>query len=64
MIVFLVTEAIEVLFTLGKVSYNGIAWLYNWYFNIPIEEQKKLEMKSLEERVKELEKLLKEKEGI
>ena len=64
MIVFLVTEAIEVLFTLGKVSYNSIAWLYNWYFNIPIEEQKKLEMKSLEERVEELEKLLKEKEGI
>ena len=64
MIVFLLTEAIEVLFTLGKVSYNGIAWIYNWYFNISIEEQKKLEMKSLEERVKELEKLLKEKEEI
>ena len=61
MIVFLLTEAIEVLYALGKVSYNGIQRLYNWYFTQPIEVQQKLEMKTLEERVKILEELLEKK---
>lgn len=60
MIVFLLTEAIEVLYALGKVSYSGILWLYNWYFNKSPEEQKEIALKSLEERVKELEDLLRE----
>ena len=62
MIVFLITEALDILYTLGKVSYKGIVWIYNWYFNISPEEQKELEMKTLEERVQELERLLKENE--
>jgi hypothetical protein len=62
MIVFLITEALDILYTLGKVSYKGIIWIYNWYFNISLEEQKELEMKTLEERVQELERLLKENE--
>jgi len=62
MIVFLITEALDILYTLGKVSYKGIIWIYNWYFNISPEEQKELEMKTLEERVQELERLLKENE--
>ena len=61
MIIFLLTEAIEILLALGKVSYNGIYWLYSWYFNQPIEEQKKLEMKTLEERIEILEQQLKQK---
>ena len=60
---FLITEAIEVLLALGRVSYNGVIGLYNWYFNISPEEQKIIEMKSLEERVIELERLLNEKES-
>ena len=32
MMMFLITEAIEVLLALGRVSYNGVIGLYNWYF--------------------------------
>jgi len=60
MIVYLLTEALELLFALGKVSYSGIIWIYQWYFNISEEEQKEIEMKTLEERIKVLENLLKE----
>ena len=63
MLVFLITEAVEVLLALGRVSYNGVIGLYKWYFNISPEEQKTIEMKSLEERVIELERLLNEKES-
>ncbi len=61
MIVFLITEAIDILYSLGKISYNGVARLYYWYTNTTPQQQKALEMKSLEERVKELERLV---EGI
>lgn len=63
MIVFLITEALEILYTLGKVSYKGVCWVYNWYFNISPEQQKDIEMKTLEERVEELERLLKENDS-
>ena len=58
MIGFLLTEAIDILYSLGKLSYNGAAWLYYWYTNAPVSKQKSLEMKSLDERVKELERLV------
>ena len=60
MIVYLLTEAIELLFALGKISYSGIIWLYKWYFNSSEEIQKDIEMKTLEERVEMLESLIKE----
>ena len=61
MIVFLITEAIDILYSLGKISYNGVAWLYYWYTNTSPQKQKELQMKTLEERVNELERLV---EGI
>ncbi len=61
MLLFLITEAIEILFALGKVSYNGVIWLYNWYYNISEAEQKAIEMKTLKERIEKLEQLLEEK---
>ena len=61
MLLFLITEAVEILFALGKVSYNGVIWLYNWYYNISAEEQKAIEMKTLKERIEKLEQLLEER---
>ena len=61
MLVFLITEAIDILYSLGKISYNSIAWLYYWYTNTSPEKQKELQMKTLEERISELERLI---EGI
>lgn len=60
MIIYILSEAIELLFALGKVSYGGIMWIYQWYFNISEDEQKEIEMKTLEERIKVLENLIKE----
>ena len=60
MLVFILTEAIEILIALGKISYNSIGWIYNWYFNKSSEEQKVIELQTLEERVEELERLLKD----
>ena len=64
MIVFLITEAIDILYSLGKISYNGVARLYYWYTNTTPQQQKALEMKNLEERVKELERLVEGIDGI
>ena len=61
MIVFLITEAIDILYALGKISYNGALSLYYWYTNTSPEQQKELQMKTLEERICELERLI---EGI
>ena len=58
MLVFLFTEAVELLYALGKVSYNSVIWLYRWYFQITPEEHKRLEMKDLKERIELLEMIL------
>ena len=54
MIVFLITEAIDILYTLGKISYKGVARLYYWDTNTTPEQQKELHMKTPEERIREL----------
>lgn len=63
MIVFLITEAIDILYALGKISYNGVTWLYYWYTNTSPEQKKELQMKTLEERIRELERLVEGIEG-
>ena len=63
MIVFLITEAIDILYALGKISYNGVTWLYYWYTNTSPEQKKELQMKTLEERIRELECLIEGIEG-
>lgn len=55
----LIGEAIDLLWTLGRLSYNSILWIYQWYFNITPEEKKQLELQTLEERLEHLENLVK-----
>ncbi len=56
----LIGEAIDLLWTLGRLSYNSVLWIYHWYYNITPEEKKKLELQTLEERIAHLETLVKE----
>ena len=55
----LIGEAIDLLWTLGRLSYNSVLWLYQWYYNITPEEKKQLELQTLVERVEYLENLVK-----
>ena len=56
----LIGEAIDLLWTLGRLSYKSVLWIYHWYYNITPEEKKKLELQTLEERIAHLETLVKE----
>ena len=56
----LIGEAIDLLWTLGRLSYNSVIWIYQWYYTITPEEKKKLELQTLEERIAHLETLVKE----
>ena len=56
----LIGEAVDLLWTLGRLSYNSVIWIYQWYYNTTPEEKKKLELQTLEERIAHLETLVKE----
>ena len=39
MIGILLSETAELIYTLGKFSFNGATWVYNWYYEIPTSEE-------------------------
>lgn len=61
---FLVYEAMDVAYHVGKITYNGVSLIYNWYYNANIysidnkvrtdEEH----IKQLEDRVQQLEDMI------
>jgi len=56
MIGILLSETAELIYTLGKFSFNSATWAYNWYYEIPEEptiENLKIRIKKLEELVEE-----------
>ena len=58
----IVYEAFDVAYNIGKLGYNGVTGLYNWYYQIedPIIKEKKKEIKKIEElesKIDELSKL-------
>ncbi len=54
MIGILLSETIELMYTLGKFSVNGATWAYNWYYEIPEEPT----IDELKNRIKKLEDLM------
>lgn len=77
MIGFIIYETVDILYTLGKLTYNGGKYVYNWYYPEP-ETEKITEIEistinnnsnmftledkeQLEKRISKLEKLLQEK---
>ena len=56
MIGILLSETLELMYTLGKFSVNGATWAYNWYYDIPEEPT----IANLKARIKKLEDLVEE----
>jgi hypothetical protein len=56
MIGILLSETLELMYTLGKFSVNGATWAYNWYYDIPEEPT----IADLKARIKKLEDLVEE----
>ena len=56
MIGILLSESLELMYTLGKFSVNGATWAYNWYYDIPEEPT----IEDLKARIKKLEDLVEE----
>ena len=61
---FLLYEAVDVAYHATKITFNGIAFVYNWYYGINIRnldykvKDDEQHIKLLEDRVKQLEQLL------
>ena len=54
MIGFIISEGVELLYSLVKITYNAGSGIYNWYYDENPEEK----IEKLENRIKELEKRL------
>lgn len=56
MIGFIIYELVETAWSLSKLSFNGLASAYNWYYSIPSPEEKITnQLKYLQDEIKELE---------
>ena len=61
---FLLYEAVDVAYHVGKITFNGASFIYNWYYDINIHNldnkvrNDEEHIKKLEERVKQLEDML------
>lgn len=62
MIGILLSETAELFYTLGKFSFNGATWVYNWYYDIPTPEE--LTIIGLKTRVETLEKYINTKDAV
>tara|TARA_B100001121_G_C18185967_1_gene387876 strand:- start:86 stop:316 length:231 start_codon:yes stop_codon:yes gene_type:complete len=55
---FIIYESIDIAYNIGKISYNGVTGLYNWYYDIKSEEKQELErLDKLEDKLDKLTKL-------
>ena len=56
MIGFVLYEAFDLMYHVGKMGYNGVNGVYRWYYKIPsTEEEKEEKIKLLEEKIKTME---------
>lgn len=56
---FILYESIDLVYNIGKLSYNVISGTYNWYYDIqsPEVKERELEMTKIEELEAKIEKL-------
>ena len=62
---FIVYEAVDVVYNIGKIGYNSIGGVYNWYYCVDSTEvvERKKEMNKiseLEDKIDKLSKMFKE----
>ena len=54
---FILYETFDILYHAGSITYNGTAYLYNWYYGVKDESiSKEDEIKLLKMRIEDLEK--------
>ena len=56
MLGILLSEGVEVMFSIVKITYEASRWVYYWYYDEENPDNKKI--KNLENRIEELEKKL------
>lgn len=56
---FILYESIDLVYNIGKLSYNVISGTYHWYYDIPSPEvkERELEMTKIEQLEAKIEKL-------
>lgn len=63
MIGLILYEVFDILFYAGKLGYNGLRAVYNWYYGMSAEDKAKYspeQIELLENKMKEIEELLKQ----
>ena len=57
----LVYEAVDVAYNIGKIGYNSVTGLYNWYYSVEAPEvvERRKEMAKIDELEEKLDKLSK-----
>lgn len=66
---FILYESIDLVYNVGKLSYNAITGTYNWYYSIqsPEIQERELEMtkiKALEEKIDQLTNIIVEQQKL
>tara|TARA_Y100001970_G_scaffold255216_2_gene331704 strand:- start:7201 stop:7461 length:261 start_codon:yes stop_codon:yes gene_type:complete len=58
---FIVYEAVDVVYNVGKIGYNSVTGLYNWYYSVETPEviERRKEMDKIEELENKIDKLSK-----
>lgn len=56
---FLLYEAVDFVWHFGKMSYNGSKYVYDWYYEVPTNDEIEIsKLKALEEKIEHIENML------
>ena len=60
---FILYESIDIVYNVGKISYNGVKGIYNWYYDVKTDDQQELErLDRLENKIDKLSKLFEDED--
>ena len=55
---FILYESLDIVYNVGKLSYNGVAGLYNWYYDVKSNDVEEIErLTRLENKIDKISKL-------
>ena len=55
---FILYETIDIAYNIGKLGYNSVTGLYNWYYDVKTEDQQEIErLDRLENKIDKISKL-------
>jgi hypothetical protein len=55
---FILYESMDIVYNVGKISYNGVKGVYNWYYDVKTEDQQEIErLDRLEDKIDKISKL-------